>query len=114
MPPTLVAPIVWRKPRPTNRTRRASDLTPEEQANAKAALHVLRTRLGGTKQLAEVLAIKPATLAAMLSKPGKPTAGLALRAARLTGVPLEDVLAGEWPKEGACPHCGRADQSAER
>lgn len=30
------------------------------------------------------------------------------RAARLAGVPVEDVLAGRWPVEGACPHCGRS------
>jgi hypothetical protein len=30
-----------------------------------------------------------------------------LRASRLAGVPMETILAGEWPQEGACPHCGR-------
>jgi hypothetical protein len=109
MPPVLTAPVSWKKPRPANLTRRSSDLTPEEQANAKRALRVLRVRLGGTKELAEALSANLATLGEALSKRGKPSAGLALRGARLAGAPMEDVLSGRWPVAGSCPHCGRSD-----
>jgi DNA-binding phage protein len=107
MAPVLTAPMVWRKPRPANRTRRASDLTPEEQDHVKAALRVLRTRLGGTAKLAEALTMNAGTLSWMLSRTGKPSAGTALRAARLAGVSVEELLSGAWPRPGSCPHCGR-------
>ena len=38
---------------------------------------------------------------------GKPSAGMAIRVARLARVSVFDVLGGVWPPEGACPHCGR-------
>ncbi len=100
--------VEWKKDRPATETRRASDLTPEEQANVKRALRVLRTRLGSLTALATAIRVNPHTLHWHVQRRGKPTAGVALRAARLAGVPLEELLAGSWPVEGACPHCGRA------
>jgi hypothetical protein len=32
--------------------------------------------------------------------------GLALRASRVAGVPLERLLDRSWLPPGACPHCG--------
>src|SRR5271166_457942 len=102
----LREPKVWRKDRPANETRRASDLTPEEQAATRRALHVLRQRLGGWEALGEALRVKTATLQAHGSTRA-PSAAVALRAARLAGVAVEELLAGRWPVEGSCPHCGR-------
>jgi transcriptional regulator with XRE-family HTH domain len=99
--------VAWTKPRPQNETRRSSDLTPVEQANVKRALRVLSARLGSLAALATALRVNPHTLRWYWQKRGKPTAGVALRAARLAAVPLEELLAGRWPVEGACPHCGR-------
>jgi hypothetical protein len=107
MPPILTEPKRWSRPRDQSKTRRSSDLTPEEQGHAKAALRVLRVRYGTARKLAEALAANFATVTTALSVAGKPSAGLALRAARVAGVPLEDVLSGAWPKPGSCPHCGR-------
>jgi hypothetical protein len=107
MPPILVTPKRWSRPRDPSKPRRSSDLTPDEQANARAALRVLRLRYGTTRKLAEALSANTTTIKAALAKRGKPTAGTALRAARLAGVPLESLLSGAWPPEGACPHCGR-------
>ena len=103
----LRAPKTWTRPQPATETRRASDLTPEEQANVKRALRVLRTRLGSLTALATALRVNPHTLRWYWQKRGKPTAGIALRAARLATVTVEELLAGRWPIEGACPHCGR-------
>ena len=108
MPPVLTAPITWNKLRPSDKVRRSSDLTPEEMAYAKVALRVLRLRVGTIRQLATELSANPKTLAAALSKKGKPTAGLMLRAARIAGVPLEEILSGAWPKPNSCPRCGRS------
>ena len=108
MPPILTERMSWRKSRPSDRPRRSSDLTPDEQANAKAAIRVLARRLGGAAKLAEALGAKPATVGNATGTRRTVSAGLALRAARLAGVPLEDMLSGAWPVAGSCPHCGRA------
>jgi hypothetical protein len=110
MPPVLTAPVVWKKPRPADKTRSSSDLTPEEQANVKIALRALRIRFGGVCQLGTAINVKEATLIAAVSRRGKPSAGVALRAARAAKVPLEDLLSGAWPKAGSCPMCGRCDE----
>jgi len=96
----------WAKPRAATETRRSSDLTPEEQANVRKAIHVLRRRLGGYKALASALRVNLRTLIAQGGKRA-PSAAVAIRAARLAGVPVDNVLSGAWPKAGACPHCGR-------
>jgi hypothetical protein len=98
----------WRR-EPKARARLSPDrLTPEESANVRKALRFLRARHGGTEKLAEALGVGAKSLATMLSKKGKPGAGLALRAAKMAGVPAEDVLRGAWPVDGSCPYCGRS------
>ena len=106
MPPILTERTVWKRPRPANASR-TPDLTPEEIANVKRALRVLRERVGGYQQLAAALGANRRTVQAALETRTKLSVGLALRAARLAGVRLEEVLSGAWPKAGACPHCGR-------
>lgn len=73
----------------------------------KAALAFLRLRHGTWAALSRAMGLKKATVTAATGKRGGVSAGVALRAARAAGVPLEDVLSGAWPKPGACPHCGR-------
>jgi hypothetical protein len=76
MPPVLSEPKRWARPRDPAKTRHSSDLTPEEQANAKAALRVLRLRHVTVPKLAEALAANVETVSAALSARGKPSAGL--------------------------------------
>jgi hypothetical protein len=96
----------WHEPRPSTETRRSTDLTPEEQAAVRRGLHVLRRRLGGWGPLAKALRVRMATLQNYGSKRA-PSAAVAIRAARLAGVGVDELLTGSWPKEGACPLCGR-------
>ena len=98
---------VWQVARPAGETRRSSDLTPEEQARAKVAIRFLAKRHGSALKLAQAMRANLETVRSAMSKRGPVSAGIALRVARAAGVPLEDVLAGRWPVEGACPHCGR-------
>ena len=98
----------WSKSRLPNTTRSSTDLTAEQQASAKVALRFLATRHGSARQLAEVMGSKVRTVRAALETRGRISAGLAVRAAKVAGVPLEDVLGGAWPPPGACPHCGRS------
>ncbi len=86
-------------------TLRRPDLTAEEIANVKRALRFMRIRCGGARQLAHFLGMTPKALACAPYR--KPSVALALRLARCARVPLEEVLAGRWPVDGACPHCGR-------
>ena len=103
----LREPKAWAKARDPKATRRSSDLTPEEQANAMAALRFLAKRHGTIAKLAEAMGAKRATLIRAMGKRGGVSAGIALRASRVAGVPLDDVLRGAWPPAGACPYCGR-------
>ena len=106
MPPILTERTVWKKPKPEN-PRYTPDLTAEEIANVKRAISVLRVRFGGYAKLAEAMGTKRSTLLAATERRGKPSVSTALRAARLAGAPLEDLLSGAWPKPGSCPMCGR-------
>jgi len=98
---------VRRRELPSNRTRRASDLTPAEHDNVKAALRFLARRFGTFGQLAEALTVRPSLVERAVGKRGRPSAALAIRAARVAGVMVEELLAGRWPKPGTCPVCGR-------
>lgn len=96
----------WRRP-PLARLR-TPDLTDAEQASVRRALTFLRVRMSGTRPLAVALGMTAIAAGRFLGSKGRaPTASLALRLARAAKVSVEGVLAGEWPPEGACPHCGR-------
>jgi len=110
MPPVLDKPMSWR--RSDARPSRRAELTAEEQANVRKALAVLRVRLGGAAQLATALGVSKARLAWTMQARGKPGAAVALYAARLAKVPVEDVLSGAFPAAGACPMCGRVTEGA--
>lgn len=86
---------------------RGADLTPDEQGATKTALAFLLRRFGTWPALAAAMGLKQNTLRYAAGKRGSVTAGVALRAARAAGVPLEDVLSGRWPTATMCPHCGR-------
>jgi hypothetical protein len=99
----------WTKDRKSKRERYTDGLTPEEQACIRVALAVLRIRYGTLRKLAVAMHTTYKTLVRMSNKSGKPTAGIAIRAARLAGVPIDDVLSGNFPKAGSCPLCGRCE-----
>lgn len=103
----LVAPKRWQRTKALASIDRSPDLTVEEMANLRAALHFLRKRLSGARKLALALRVNESLVDRALLPRSKPSVGLALRAARLAGVSVEDVLTGAWPPAGACPYCGR-------
>lgn len=100
--PVLKNPKSWKRPR----RRYGFDLTEPEQENVKRALRVLSVRMGGAAPLAKALGAKLNTLHGNMEQRGRPGAGIALRAARLAEVPVESILAGEWPVKDGCPCCG--------
>lgn len=99
-------PVIWRKPQDPNRARNSFCLTPNEQANVKKALAVLRIRYGSWAKVAEAMGASLKTLDHAACRTGRPSAGLALRVARLAKAPMEAVLSGAFPKPSSCPMCG--------
>ena len=98
----LTHPVSWRR---TAKRDVESDLSPQERANVRKALQFLAKRYGTYAKLADAMKAKRATILA--ANRGTVSAGIALRASRAAGVPLEAILTGAWPKPTACPHCGR-------
>lgn len=79
------------------------DVTVEEQKNVRAAIRFLRIRCGGWAQLSKTLRFTRSTL-----QKGAITPAVVFRVARFVGVGVDDLLAGRFPPEGACPYCGHA------
>jgi hypothetical protein len=82
------------------------DLTPQEQTNVRTALKFLRSRCGTWANAAKVLGFNQSTLACVAGAHKAAGASLAVRIARFAKVGVDDVLAGRFPKDGTCPHCG--------
>ena len=87
------------------RLGRMSDFTAQEQEHIRRALRFLRIRSGGWGPLAKALRLTASTINHMAGRE-KVSARLALRLARFAGIPVEDMMAGKYPPEGTCPHCG--------
>lgn len=101
----LASRTVWKRTKP--QPRDDFTLTEGERANVRRALMVLRVRLGMWKRVAESVRVGSQTFK---RKRHRPDLDLAFRVARLVGVPLEDVLRGEWPTPESCPLCGHVAQ----
>lgn len=84
----------------------SADLTSEEQANVRAALHFLHLRSGRWATLGRALRFHGYNLSNVANGHRDVTAKLVLRIAKLAGVGFDDVLMGKFPPAGVCPHCG--------
>ena len=84
-------------------------LSPDEEKHVRAALRVLQVRFGGWAPVAAAMGVRANVLLRCVSRNGRPSAGLAVRTARLAKATIEDVLSGAWPAPGSCPMCGRCD-----
>ena len=83
-----------------------TDLTKEEQQNARTALLFLRTRFGNSKILGKALHFRADSLNKVINGKYRVSASMAVRVAKIAAVAVDDVLAGKYPVKGACPHCG--------
>src|SRR5262245_12891316 len=100
-----------RTPPPRRPKRVSLTLTPEEDQHLRAFLSTLRTQFGSWPCVAEVTGLARNHLINVATGTVHPSPGVALRAARVAGVPVESVLSGKVQLAGYCPTCG-AKQTA--
>ena len=89
-----------------------SDLTLTEQKHVRTAIRALRRKVGAWGPLADALHAKYDTIEKVVNGRRAVTASLAFRVARLAGVPVDDLLAGQY-LPGACPRCGHLPDFAD-
>ena len=78
-----------------------SDLTAKEQKAVRTALRFLRLCVGAWAPLAKALRCEPDTVHKVAAGRRGVTPALALRVARIAGVPMEELLAGRWLSAGS-------------
>jgi hypothetical protein len=84
----------------------ASDLTQEEQEHVRAAMRFLAIRFGTMGLMSKALRFQVDTLRHVMDGKESVSPTMAFRLARLAAVGVDDLLAGKYPVEGMCPHCG--------
>lgn len=87
------------------------DFTAKEVANVRAALRFLHLRCGTWATAARVLRFNQTTLAIVAGGHKPVSATLVARIAKFAKVSVDDVLTGEFPALGTCPHCGHLSKS---
>lgn len=85
------------------------DLTEAEQDNVRSALQYLRKKCGGWMGLAPILGFQKKTLSE-IAHGTTVTPTLAFRVTRFSKTSMDDLLAGRFPPEGTCIHCGHVDE----
>jgi hypothetical protein len=101
---------VWKRPKPEPPKvckTRLGVLSDEQEEGVRRALGALKIRYGSLNALARSIRVDPTYLNLMFNGRRKVHPGLAICAAQVAGVPVDDVLTGKFPAEGACPYCGR-------
>jgi hypothetical protein len=96
--------VTWQRTRRPRETAQPDDLTSMEAAHVRRALRFLRAWIGSWTALAKAMGIKRQTLKqGVTRKRRQPTAGFALRAAKVAKVRVESILTGKWPSRSATP-----------
>jgi hypothetical protein len=72
------------------------DLTPEEEANVRAAILFLRSRTGQMAPVAKAVGFSKRTLANIIYEGRTVTASSAFRTAKVLGVLIDDLLVGRY------------------
>lgn len=94
--------------RPPRHPKTVMSLTDPERRALRIALKNLRRAFGSWSCLAEVLGVSAASVEAVANGHDRGSPGLALRAARASGVPIERILSGKLAAADRCPTCGHA------
>jgi hypothetical protein len=94
---TILTEREVRRNPPRSRTRRASDLTPDEHTNVRAALRFLARKLATLAKLADALTVRRSLVQRAVRIRGRPSAALAIQTAHVP-VHVEEALMGTWAK----------------
>jgi len=94
--------------RPPHRPRTIHSLAPAERRALQVALRNLRRAYGTWACLAEVMNLPKGSVCKVANGQEKGSPGMALRAARAAGMPLERVLSSALMPADMCPTCGRS------
>ena len=81
-----------------------SDLTPAETENVLRAMKFLHARLRSWNSVAAALEMDSDAFA-RVRRTRIVTARLTFRLARVLGVGIDSILAGDFAPAGICPHC---------
>lgn len=83
-----------------------ADFTKAEEAHVRGALNFLRRRCGTWGTLGQAVRLSATSLCMIARGHRAVPAVLVVRLARLAGVGVDDMLAGNFPAPGTCPYCG--------
>jgi plasmid maintenance system antidote protein VapI len=83
-----------------------SDLSDKEQRAVRTALRFLRLRVGAWKPLVKALRYEYDSIQKVAAGKKAVTPALALRVARFAGIPMDELLAGQWLSARVCRYCG--------
>ena len=83
-----------------------NDLTTKEQKAVRTALRFLRLRVCAWGPLAKALRYEWDSIQKVATGRRAVTPALALRVARVAGIGMDELLAGQWLSSRVCPHCG--------
>jgi DNA-binding XRE family transcriptional regulator len=71
-----------------------------------AALRVLYVKHGTWRAVGKLIGVSRPVISRLSRGEDKPGAGIAIRAAKLVGASVEDVLSGNFAQVRECPMCG--------
>lgn len=71
----------------------------------RTALRFLRLRVGAWAPLAKALRYEWDSIQKVAAGKRSVTPALALRVARFAGIPMDELLSGQWLSSRICPHC---------
>lgn len=94
--------LVWKRKSKVPLKRRPGLLSQEEQDNVRRAIQALRRHHGSLRKVAKLLGMGRPSLERIMAPKGTITAAVALEAARLAGVTMDDVLEGRFPRPVMC------------
>ena len=79
---------------------------PTRSRRKRNAVRFLRLRVGAWGPLAKALRYEWDSIQKVATGKRAVTPALALRVARFAGIPMDELLAGQWLSTRVCRHCG--------
>lgn len=103
--------VVWRRVFTDGTTAKPTKtaLRPHEEENVRAAMELLRKRLKTWVAVSAAIGVPVKTMQRVMSGERRVQDRWATLVARALGQPVDEILAGVFPRGSVCPTCGRMD-----